>query len=55
MREGYVELAFLYNKQNRWLESINYLIKALCIKQKPLLYINEKNRTRRCGSQRLNQ
>jgi len=41
VREGYVELAMLYNKQNKWLESINYLIKALCIKEKPMVYMNE--------------
>jgi len=40
-REGYVELAILYNKQGKWLDSINELIKALCIKNKPLVYINE--------------
>ena len=41
VREGYVELAILYNKQEKWLESINCLIKALCIKEKPMVYMNE--------------
>ena len=41
VREGYVELAILFNKQKKWLESINYLIKALCIKEKPMVYMNE--------------
>ena len=41
MREGYVELAMLYNKQGKWLESITNLIKALSIKEKPLVYMNE--------------
>ena len=41
VREAYVELAMLYNNQNKWLESISCLIKALCIKEKPMVYINE--------------
>ena len=41
VREGYVELAMLYNNQGKWLESINCLLKALCIKSKPMVYINE--------------
>ena len=31
----------LYNKQKKYLESINYLIQALIIKEKPMVYINE--------------
>ena len=41
VREGYVELGLLYNKQGKWLDSINFLIKALCIKDKPMVYMNE--------------
>ena len=41
VREGYVELAMLYNKQEKWLDSINFFIKALCIKEKPMVYMNE--------------
>ena len=41
VREGYVELGLLYNKQEKWLDSINFLIKALCIKDKPMVYMNE--------------
>ena len=41
VREGYVELGLLYNKQEKWLDSINVLIKALCIKDKPMVYMNE--------------
>ena len=41
VREGYVELAMLYNSQGKWLESINCLIKALVIKNKPMVYMNE--------------
>ena len=41
VREGYVELAMLYNKQEKWLDSICNLIKALSIKEKPLVYVNE--------------
>ena len=41
LRDGYVELAMLYNKEKRYLESINYLIKALTIKEKDKIYINE--------------
>ena len=41
IREGYVELAMLYNMQSKWLESINCLINALRIKKKPMVYINE--------------
>lgn len=41
VREGYVELAMLYNSQGKWLESIINLIKALQIKNKPMVYINE--------------
>lgn len=41
VREGYVELAMLYNNTGKWLDSIYYLIKALSIKEKDLVYINE--------------
>lgn len=41
VREGYVELAMLYNNMNNYLDSIYYLIKALTIKNKELVYINE--------------
>ena len=41
VREAYVELAMLYNKQNKWLESIHYLIKALSITKKDMVYVNE--------------
>ena len=41
IREGYVELAMLYNYTGNYLESIYYLIKALSIKSKELVYINE--------------
>ncbi len=41
IREAYVELGMLYNKQKRWLESITYLLKALTIKNKEKVYINE--------------
>jgi len=40
-REGYVELGVLYHNQNKWLDSIYYLLKALTIKNKPLVYVNE--------------
>ena len=41
MREGYVELAFFYYNQGEWLDCINNLIKALIIKSKPMVYVNE--------------
>jgi len=41
VREGYVELAILYNKQKKWLDSIYYLLKALTIKDKDMVYVNE--------------
>ena len=41
LRDGYVELGLLYYYEKNWLESINYLIKALTIKQKELVYMNE--------------
>ena len=41
VREGYVELAILYNKQKKWLDSIYYLLKALTIKTKEMVYVNE--------------
>lgn len=41
VREGYVELGILYYNQGKWLDSINVLIKALCIKDKPMIYMNE--------------
>lgn len=41
VREGYVELAMFYNNQGKWLESINYLIKALSITKKDMVYVNE--------------
>ena len=41
LRDGYVELGMLYNQQKRYLDSINYLIKALTIKNKDKIYINE--------------
>ena len=41
VREGYVELAMLYYNQGKWLDSICCLIKALRIKTKPMVYINE--------------
>lgn len=40
-REGYVELGILYYNQEKWLDSINYLLKALTIKNKPMVYVNE--------------
>lgn len=40
-REGYVELGMLYYSEKRWLDSIFYLLKALTIKEKDLIYINE--------------
>ena len=40
-REGYVELGMLYYSEKRWLDSISYLLKALTIKEKDLIYINE--------------
>lgn len=40
-REGYVELAMLYNNQGKWLESISNLIKALSIRKKDMVYVNE--------------
>lgn len=41
VREGYVELAMLYNNIENYLDSIYYLIKALTIKEKDLVYVNE--------------
>ena len=41
MREGYVELGKLYHNQGKWLKSINNLVKALTIKEKPMVYVNE--------------
>ena len=41
IREGYVELAMLYNNLGNYLDSIYYLIKALSIKKRDLVYINE--------------
>lgn len=40
-REGYVELGVLYHNQGKWLDSIYYLLKAKCIKDKPMVYVNE--------------
>jgi len=40
-REGYVELGALYYNQGKWLDSIYYLLKALSIKNKPMVYVNE--------------
>jgi len=40
-REGYVELGLLYHNQRKWLDSIYYLLKALTIKSKPMVYVNE--------------
>ena len=40
-REGYVELGSLYYNQGKWLDSIYYLLKAKCIKDKPMVYVNE--------------
>ena len=41
MREGYVELGLLYYNQEKWLDCINNLIKALTIRNKPMVYVNE--------------
>ncbi|MBQ3021514.1 MAG: glycosyltransferase [Bacilli bacterium] len=41
VREGYVELAYLYYNQKKWLDSINCLLKALSIKTKDMVYVNE--------------
>ena len=41
VREGYVELAMLYNNKRNWLDSIYYLLKALMIKTKEMVYVNE--------------
>lgn len=41
LRDGYVELAMLYNNQSKWLDSIIYLIKALSIRNKDMVYVNE--------------
>lgn len=41
MREGYVELAMLYYNQGKWFDCLNYLLKALIIKNKPMVYVNE--------------
>ena len=41
VREAYTELGFLYNSKKQYLESIYYLLQALTIKEKELIYINE--------------
>ena len=41
VREGYVELAMLYHNQKKWLDSIYFLLKALMIKTKEMVYVNE--------------
>ena len=41
IRDGYVELAILYNNQGKYLDSVYYLLKALMIKNKELVYMNE--------------
>lgn len=41
MREGYVELARLYYLTGKWLDCISYLLMALIIKDKPMVYVNE--------------
>ena len=41
IREAYTELGILLNKQNKYLDSIYYLLKALEIKNKDMIYINE--------------
>lgn len=41
IRDGYVELGILYNKQGKYLDSIDCLLKALMIKNKDKVYINE--------------
>ena len=41
LRDGYVELGMLYNNQGKYLESINYLIQALSINKKDMVYMNE--------------
>ena len=41
IREPYTELAILYHNQKKYLDSIYYFLKALMIKNKDLIYINE--------------
>ena len=41
LRDGYVELGMLYYNEKKWLDSIYYLIQALTIKKKELVYMNE--------------
>ena len=41
VREGYVELAMLFHKQGKYLESTYNLIKALTITKKDMVYVNE--------------
>ena len=41
LRDGYVELGILYYNQKQWLDSIFYLIQALMINKKELVYMNE--------------
>ena len=41
LRDGYVELGILYYNQKKYLDSINYLIQALTINKKELVYMNE--------------
>ena len=41
VREGYVELAYLYNELNRYMDAIDNLIKAKTIDNNKLVYINE--------------
>ena len=41
IREAYTELAILYHNQKKYLDSIYYFLKALTIKNKNLIYINE--------------
>lgn len=41
IRDGYVELGILYYYNKKYLDSIFYLLKALCIKNKDMVYINE--------------
>jgi len=42
LREGYIELANLYERQERWQEAYTSLQKALNIKEKSKSYINEE-------------
>ena len=41
LRDGYVELGIMYYNQEKWLDSIYYLVQALTIKKKELVYMNE--------------